>query len=127
MLPSRAKDQVPTRGVTNCWRWRATSALSPASAFDPTTTTEMYELYYYPSNATLAPHFGLEEIGAPFVLRLVERERNAQKDPEYMKRNPMGRIPTFVDGDLVLFEAAAICLHLADRHPEARLVPDVGS
>ena len=87
----------------------------------------MYELYYYPSNASLAPHFVLEEIGAPFVLRLVERERNAQKDPEYMKRNPMGRIPTFVDGDLVLFEAAAICLHLADRHPEAQLVPKLGS
>lgn len=85
----------------------------------------MYELYYYPGNASLAPHFVLEEIGAPFVLRRVERERNAQKDPEYMKRNPMGRIPTFVDGDLVLFEAAAICLHLADRHPEAQLVPDV--
>jgi glutathione S-transferase len=32
-----------------------------------------------------------------------------------------------VDGDLVLFEAAAICLHLADRHPEAELAPPLGS
>ncbi len=87
----------------------------------------MYELFYYPGNASLAPHFVLEEIGAPFQLRLVDRTLNGQKDPEYMKRNPMGRIPTLVDGDLVLFESAAICLHLADRHPDACLAPALGT
>ena len=87
----------------------------------------MYELFYYPNNASLAPHYVLEEIGAPFVLRLVDRTTNAQKDPDYMQRNPMGRIPTLVDGEFVLFESAAICLHLADRHPQARLAPAVGS
>jgi glutathione S-transferase len=87
----------------------------------------MYELFYYPGNASLAPHFLLEEIGAPFQLRLVDRKRDGQKDPEYMKVNPMGRIPTLVDGDLVLFESAAICLHLADRHPKAGLAPAVGT
>lgn len=87
----------------------------------------MYELFYYPGNASLAPHFVLEELRVPFTLRLVDRKRDAQKDPDYLKRNPMGRIPTLVDGDLVLFEAAAICLHLADRHPQAALAPHVGS
>jgi glutathione S-transferase len=87
----------------------------------------MYELFYYPENASLAPHFLLEEVGAPFELRLVDRKLNGQRDPEYMKVNPMGRIPTLVDGDLVLFESAAICLHLADRHPKAGLVPAVGT
>ena len=87
----------------------------------------MYELFYYPGNASLAPHFVLEEIGAPFQLTLVDRTLNGQKDPEYMKRNPMGRIPTLIDGDLVLFESAAICLHLADRHPDARLAPALGT
>lgn len=87
----------------------------------------MYELFYYPENASLAPHFLLEEIGAPFELRLVDRKNNAQKDAEYMKVNPLGRIPTLVDDDLVLFESAAICLHLADRHPNASLAPAVGT
>lgn len=87
----------------------------------------MYELYYYPSNASLAPHCVLEEIGAPFELRLVDRKTEAQKHPKYMKRNPLGRVPTLVDDDLVLFESAAICLHLADSHPKAGLVPAVGS
>jgi glutathione S-transferase len=87
----------------------------------------MYELFYYPHNASMAPHFVLEEVGAPFELRLVDRESTAQKDPDYVKLNPMGRIPTLVDGDLVLFETAAICLHLADKHPDAELVPAPGT
>ena len=87
----------------------------------------MYQLYYYPGNANLAPHMVLEEIGAPYELVLVDRDKDAQKSPEYLKLNPNGRIPTLVDGDFVLFETAAICLHLADRHPEASLAPEVGS
>jgi glutathione S-transferase len=87
----------------------------------------MYELFYYPGNASLAPHFVLEEIGAPFELRLVDRKTEGQKDPRYLRVNPMGRIPALVDGDLVLFESAAICLHLADRHPEAGLAPALGT
>jgi glutathione S-transferase len=84
-------------------------------------------LYYYPGNASMAPHMVLEEIGAPFELRLVDRTKNAHKDPDYLRLNPNGLIPAFVDGDLVLFESAAICLHLADRHREARLAPEFGT
>jgi glutathione S-transferase len=87
----------------------------------------MYELFYYPGNASLAPHFVLEEVGASFKLRLVDRKTQGQKDPGYMKVNPMGRIPALVDGDLVLFESAAICLYLADRHPEAGLGRGMGT
>jgi glutathione S-transferase len=87
----------------------------------------MYELFYYPGNASLAPHLVLEEIGAPFALRLVDRKTQGQKAPAYMKLNPMGRIPTLVDGELVLFESAAICLHLADRHPQSGLAPAIGT
>jgi glutathione S-transferase len=87
----------------------------------------VYELFYYPDNASLAPHFVLEEIGAPFTLTLVDRTRNEQKSPQYLERNPLGRIPTLVYDHVVLFESAAICLHLADRHPEARLAPAVAS
>jgi len=90
-------------------------------------TTTMYQLYYYPDNASLAPHMVLEEIGAPFELVFLDRAHYAHKAPGYLKLNPHGRIPTLVDGDLVLYEAAAICLHLTDRHPRAGLAPEVGS
>jgi glutathione S-transferase len=87
----------------------------------------MYKLYYFPGNANLAPHMVLEEIGAPYELVLVDRNQNAHGSPEYLKLNPAGRIPVLIDADLVLPESAAICLHLADRHPEANLAPPLGT
>jgi glutathione S-transferase len=87
----------------------------------------MYKLYYYPGNANLAPHMLLEELGVDYELVLVDRDNDAHKSPEYLKLNPAGRIPVLIDGDLVLSESAAICLHLADRHPQAALAPAVGS
>jgi glutathione S-transferase len=87
----------------------------------------MYGLHYYPANANAAPHMLLEEIGAQYELLLVDRAVNGQKSKEYLKINPMGRIPTLVDRDLVLSEAAAIVLHLVDAHPDAGLAPKVGT
>ncbi|QLG88493.1 glutathione S-transferase N-terminal domain-containing protein [Chitinibacter bivalviorum] len=87
----------------------------------------MYQLYYYPNNASLAPHMLLEEIGAPFKLELVDRTQQAHKSANYLRLNPSGRIPVLVDGDLVIFEAAAICLYLAEQHPEANLLPAIGT
>ena len=87
----------------------------------------MRQLHYFPGNASLAPHIVLREIGAPFELVLVDRTRDAHKSPDYLRLNPNGLIPVFVDGDLVLYESAAICLHLADSVPQAGLTPAVGS
>jgi glutathione S-transferase len=87
----------------------------------------MLQLHYSPSDASLAPHMLLEEIGAPFGLKLVDRSVNAQKSPAYLKLNPNGLIPVLEDGDLVLYETAAILLHLADTHPAAQLVPALGT
>jgi glutathione S-transferase len=87
----------------------------------------MLQLHYHPSNASMAPHLLLEELGVPFELKLVDRARQAHKTPEYLRLNPNGLIPVLIDGDLVLYEAAAICLHLADTHPLAALAPTVGT
>lgn len=87
----------------------------------------MLQLHYYPGNASFAPHVLLREIGLPFELKLVRRMEGAHKQPEYLKLNPNGQIPVLVDGDLVLYETAAICMHLADSHPAAALAPPPGT
>jgi glutathione S-transferase len=87
----------------------------------------MYQLHYFPANANAAPHMLLEELGAEYELLLVDRVRNAQKSKDYLKINPNGRIPTLVDDKLVVFEAAAIVLHLVDHHPDAGLAPPAGT
>lgn len=83
----------------------------------------MIQLYYSPGSANLAPHILLEELGVPFELVLVDRASGAHRTPQYLKLNPNGQIPVLVDGDFVLYETAAICLYLADRFPEKKLVP----
>jgi len=89
--------------------------------------TALLQLHYYPGNASMTPHMLLEEMGLPFELVLVDRASDAHKSPEYLKLNPNGTIPVMVDGALVLYETAAICLHLVDAHPQAGLAPAVGT
>ena len=87
----------------------------------------MLQLHYFPGNASMAPHMLLEELGVTYALKLVDRSVQAHKSPAYLKLNPNGLIPVLVDGNLVLYETAAICLHLADTHPAANLAPPLGS
>lgn len=87
----------------------------------------MITLYGMPSTASMAPHILLREIGLPFDLTLLNREKAEHTSEEYRRLNPNGRVPTLVDGDLVLFESAAICLHLADSYPAAGLAPALGT
>jgi glutathione S-transferase len=87
----------------------------------------MIQLHYAPGNCSMTPHMLLEELGVPFELKRVDRENNAHKSTEYLKLNPNGLIPVLVDGDLVLYETAAIVLHLVDTHPQTALAPAFGT
>ena len=64
--------------------------------------------------------WALEETGQPYEVRLVPHDR--MKDAAHLRRNPFGQIPTFEEGDLVLFESGAIVFHLAQHH--AGLLPE---
>lgn len=87
----------------------------------------MVTLHHYPSNASFAPHILLHELGISFELQLVDRTQNAHKSAAYLALNPNGLIPVLVDGDLVLYETAAILMHLADSHPAARMAPPLAT
>ncbi|EYD76867.1 Glutathione S-transferase [Rubellimicrobium mesophilum DSM 19309] len=64
--------------------------------------------------------WALEEVGQPYDVRLVSFRE--MKEPEHRARHPFGQIPTYEEGDLVLFESGAIVLHVAERR--AGLLPD---
>jgi glutathione S-transferase len=83
----------------------------------------MVELYYYPSYVSLLPHILLHEIGIEHRLIFVDRYANVHKRQAYLKLNPNGLIPVLKDGELILYDAAAIALHLADKHPQSGLAP----
>ncbi|HJT11566.1 MAG TPA: glutathione S-transferase [Dongiaceae bacterium] len=84
----------------------------------------MYKLYFAPGSAAMAPHAMLEEIGAPFELLRVDTKTGEQRSADYLKLNPHARVPTLIyDGNQVMYESTAICLFLADRHPNIPFVP----
>lgn len=88
----------------------------------------MITLYYLPGSAALAAHGALEEAGAEYQLVEVVRENDVVTSPaDYRTLNPHGRIPALTDGDLRLYEAAAIVMHLSDRFPDAGLAPAPGT
>jgi glutathione S-transferase len=64
--------------------------------------------------------WALEEAGLPYQVRLVSFA--AMKEPAHLALHPFGQIPTYEEGDLVLFETGAIIFHIAQHH--AGLLPD---
>ena len=85
------------------------------------------KLYYAPQTRAGRPRWLLEELGVPYEIVPVDLAQGEHKKPEYMKIHPHGAVPALADGDLVLFESAAICMYLADKYPEKKLAPAVGT
>ncbi|MBX3492061.1 MAG: glutathione S-transferase family protein [Parvibaculum sp.] len=63
--------------------------------------------------------WAFEEVGQPYEVRLLSFA--AMKAPAHLALHPFGQIPTYQEGDLVLFETGAILLHIAGAH--AGLLP----
>lgn len=82
-------------------------------------------LYHHPFSRAATAVWMLEEVGIPYELRYVDILAGAQKAPEIVALNPMGKLPLLTEGDVVVTELAAIGLYLADRHAYGRLAPRV--
>jgi glutathione S-transferase len=82
-------------------------------------------LYHHPFSRASGVLWMLEEVGAPYELRYVDIMAGAQKSPEIVAQNPMGKLPLLTDGGTVVTEAAAIGLYLADRYAYGKLSPRV--
>jgi glutathione S-transferase len=75
----------------------------------------------------MAPHAVLIELGVAFELQLVDRQKGETRAPDYLALNPHARVPTLVEGDMVMYESAAIVQYLCERHPGAELAPAPGT
>ena len=80
-------------------------------------------LYYHPYSRAAGTIWALEEAGVSYDLQVVDIMKGEQKRPDVVSKNAMGKVPTLVDGDLVMSEAAAIALYLADRYASGQLAP----
>jgi glutathione S-transferase len=88
--------------------------------------TTAYKLYGWVGSGSFAVQVALEEIGVPYERIWVGREPDAMA--QYRQLNPTGRVPALgLPDGTVMFESAAILIHLALSHPEARLAPPPGT
>lgn len=83
--------------------------------------------YFHPMSRAVTTHWMLTELGVAHEQVFIDFHNGANDTPEFRAVNPMGKIPTLVDGDVVVTEAAAICAYLADRFPERGMAPPAGS
>lgn len=70
----------------------------------------------------------LEELQVPYTDVFLKKKNGDLNSDNYRKLNPLGRVPTITDGNITLYESAAICLYLADKYRSVvKLAPDIDS
>jgi glutathione S-transferase len=85
-----------------------------------------FVLYGRPGSGSVAPQVALEEIGVPYERVWVGRE--PADVARFKEVNPTGKVPALKLPDgTVMFESAAMLIHLADLHPAAKLAPQIGT
>lgn len=86
----------------------------------------MYTLYWSHNSASIAAHYCLEEAGAPYELVLIDMDKGAHKQADYLRVNPAAKLPAMKlpDGSIIS-ECAAISLLIADRFPQSGLAPAI--
>ena len=87
----------------------------------------MLKLYGYRNGRTLRALWTLEEIGAQYDYVEVDLMRGEGREPWFLQINPGGKVPVLDDNGAIITESAAVCMHLAERFPECRLLPPPGT
>ena len=81
------------------------------------------KLYYAPGACSLASHIALEESGLDYETQRLNLANGDQRQPEYLKLNPRGRVPTLVVDGQVMTENVGIVTYIAGGYPKAKIWP----
>ena len=91
----------------------------------PQSDTADLVLFYSPQSRAATTLRLLEELDLPYRLEVVDLTKGDQKKPSFLRRNPMGKIPLVLDGEVAISETGAIFTYLADRYASGLLAPAV--
>ena len=83
-------------------------------------------LFHAPNTRSTGARILLEELGAEYDLQVLDFNDGAQRKPEYLAVNPMGKVPAIKHADAVITEQGAVFIYLADQFPAAGLAPAIG-
>jgi glutathione S-transferase len=79
--------------------------------------------FHSPNTRSAGAFILLEELGASYDLHILNMKAVEQRGAEYLKINPMGKVPAILHGDALVTEQVALFIYLADLFPEAGLTP----
>ena len=85
------------------------------------------KLYGYRNGRTLRALWALEEVRAKYEYVEVDIMRGQGREPWFLKINPGGKVPVLDDDGTVITESAAICMHVAEKYPDSKLLPPAGT
>jgi glutathione S-transferase len=84
--------------------------------------------YFAPQSSASPVAFALAELGIEHETITIDLKGDAHKQPEFLKLNPMGQVPTLVDDGQAMFESIACIIYLGEKYGVERgLWPQVGS
>ena len=87
----------------------------------------MIKLYHSARTRSVRIYWLLEELGVPYELATIAFTPDSLKSPEYLKVNPLGKVPSIQDGALTMFESGAIVEYILETYGNGRLAPPPGT
>jgi glutathione S-transferase len=88
-------------------------------------STDTIVFFHAPNTRSSGTRILLEELGAPYELRVVNMKAGEQRKPEFLAVNPMGKVPAILHRGGLVTEQVAIYIYLADLFPHAGLTPPI--
>ena len=89
-------------------------------------STRHVTLFHSPQSRSAGALVLLEELGADYELHVLDLKQGEQRKPEYLRINPMGKVPAIVHDGALVTEQGAVYAYLADLYPEAGITPALG-
>ena len=81
------------------------------------------KLYEFGVSRSTWVHWVLREAGLEYETVSIDLIKGEQRSPEFLAINPYGKLPVLDDAGTVITESAAICTYIAEKFPEANLIP----
>ena len=83
-------------------------------------------LFHAPQSRSAGALVLLEELGADYELHVLNLKQGEQRKAEYLRVNPMGKVPAILHEGALVTEQGAVYAYLADLYADAGITPAIG-
>eukprot|EP01052_Picozoa_sp_SAG31_P037621 SAG31_NODE_4888_length_2884_cov_1.624776_4_plen_140_part_00 len=85
------------------------------------------KIFHVPGTRSVRPIWLCKELDLPFDPIVIPFDKSFRFSEEWLKINPVGKVPAMQDGELTMFESGAMVQYLVDKYGAGRLQPETGT